>query len=275
MESLKPDDDQLAERGNAGGSGKGGRPGGNGGGSGHPGMRPLWMLLVLVVVCAGTGGWLAWEQAQRIATLESRLATVKSDVRTNQMELGVVDEEREETGQAVSEQLEVLDDEMRKLWVVAHQTNRPRIEELEEQTGTLESRVEELDSGQKSQAGRLDQLAGSIEELPDAQELQASLEEQVQGVRDDLDSRVQSLQQDRRLALEEMRARLDGLESSLAELEETVSGSSEVSDLKDQLSELESVVDSIDSSRAQLTQRFVKLQDRVDRLAESQSGGGS
>lgn len=275
MESLKPDDDQLAERGNAGGSGKGGRPGGAGGGSGHPGMRPLWMLLVLVVVCAGAGGWLAWEQAQRIATLESRLATVKSDVRTNQMELGVVDEEREETGQAVSEQLEVLDDEMRKLWVVAHQTNRPRIEKLEEQTGTLESRVAELVSGQESQSGRLDELAGSIDGLPDAEELQASVEEQVQGVRDDLDSRIQSLQQGRRLALEELRARLDGLEGSVAELEEKVSGSGEVSALKEQLAELESVVDSIDSSRAQLTQRFVRLQERVDRLAESQSSGGS
>ncbi|KAA8985173.1 hypothetical protein [Halospina sp. K52047b] len=275
MESLRPDEDQLAERGNGGASGKGGRSGEAGGGSGPPGMRPLWLLLVLVVVCAGAGGWLAWEQAQRIAALESRLATVKSDVRTNQMELGVVDEEREETGQAISEQLEMLDDEMRKLWVVAHQTNRPRIEKLEEQTDTLESRVEELGAGQQSQAGRLDELAGSIEGMPDAGELRASVEEQVQGVRDDLDNRIQSLQQGRRLALEELRARLDGLESSVAGLEEKVSGSGEVSALKEQLTELESVVDSIDSSRAQLTQRFVRLQERVDRLADRQSAGGS
>ncbi|MEQ6884427.1 hypothetical protein [Salicola sp. Rm-C-2C1-2] len=271
MESLKPDDDQLAERENA--AAQHGRHKGSEDGYRPAGMRPLWMMLLLVVVCAGAGGWLVWEQAQRIASLERTLATVKSDVRTNQMELGVVDEEREETGQAVSEQLEMLDSEMRKLWVVAHQTNQPRIEALEEQMGTLNSSVGELDSGQSRQKDRLDEIAGSVEGLPDADELRAPLEEAIQAVRDDLDSRTRSLEQDRRLALEEMRARLDGLEDGVATLEKDVSGSGEVSELKAQLAELESVVDSIDSSRAQLTQRFVRLQERVDRLANNQKAG--
>lgn len=268
MESLKPDDDQLAERENA--AVQRGRRKGSEDGQGHAGMRPLWMILLLVVVCAGAGGWLVWEQAQRIASLERTLATVKSDVRTNQMELGVVDKEREETGQAVSEQLEMLDSEMRKLWAVAHQTNQPRIETLEEQVGALQSRAGELDSGQQRQTDRLDEIAGSVEGLPDADELRAPLQEAIQALRDDLDSRTRSLEQDRRLALEEMRARLGSLEDSVATLEKDPSGSNEVSELKAQLAELASVVDAIDSSRAQLTQRFVRLQERVDRLASNQ-----
>lgn len=270
MESLKPDEDQLAERENLAGQ-RGSRKGT--GSEGGPGMRPLWVMLVLVLVCIGAGGWLAWKQAQRIAELEGTLATVKSDVRTNQMELGVVDEEQEETGQAVSEKLDMLDSEMRKLWVVAHQTNQPRIEALEEQVGSIESSMSELDSGQQRQAGRLEELSGAIEELPDAEQLSASVDEAVKRVRENLDSRVQSLKQNQRLALEEMRARLDRLESSVAALEEEKPGSGDLSKLKDRVAELASVVDSIDSSRAQLTQRFVHLQERVDRLASSEGAG--
>ncbi|XOZ34792.1 hypothetical protein ACMDCT_06065 [Halomonadaceae bacterium KBTZ08] len=269
MESLKPDEDQLAERENV--AAQRGRRKGSGEGQ-SPGIRPLWAMLVLVLVCIGAGGWLAWKQAERIAELEGTLATVKSDVRTNQMELGVVDEEQEETGQAVSEKLEMLDSEMRKLWVVAHQTNQPRIETLEEKVGSIESRISELDSGQQSQAGRLEELAGTIKGLPDAEQLNASVDEAVTQVREDLDSRVQSLKQSQRLALEEMRARIDGLESSVTALEEEKPGSGDLGKLKDRVAELASVVDSIDSSRAQLTQRFVRLQERVDRLA---SGEGS
>ena len=270
MESLKPDEDQLAERGNT--AGQRGKSRKAGSGQEGAGARVLWLMLVLVVVCVGAGGWLAWQQAQRIASLEQRVKAVRDDVRINQMELGVVDEQRAQSGQAVSEQLKMLDSEMRKLWVIAHQTNQPRIEALEKKVGTLESRVGELGSGQESQGGRLDELSGSVAELPDADELRASVEDQVQSLKADVDSRIQSLEQGRQLALEEVKARLDGLESSLAALEESESGNGEVGALRERMAELESVVDSIDSSRAQLTQRFVRLQQRVDRLA---SGEGS
>ena len=273
MEPLRPDQDELAEREAIAGKRDRSSAGTKASGAG---VRPatLWLLLVLVLVMAGTGGWTFWQQQQRLIELEEEVAEAGTTARQNSLRLGSVNRERSETGQAVSEQLSMLDSEMRKLWVIAHQRNQPAIESLQEEVKSirgsvsgLEETVAGISDTSDSLASRLESLRAEVDGLPDIDERFAEAQSARASLAERLEGRMNTLEQDRRLALEEVTARIDGLSSDVDALAGSGELTQEVGALRERVDELQSVVDSIDSARAQLTQRFVQLKNRVDTLS--------
>ena len=285
-ESLTPDADELEARRGADSSGSG--SGSDGGRNKGVGARQttLWLMLLLVVVVAGAGGWKLWEQQRQLLMVQERLERVQGELQASQMQLASVDHERSETGEAMEEQLAFLDSEMRKLWVIAHERNRPAIEALESERDQAQERFDRLESRQEDFAGNLQQteqqVAALSEEVSDYPDVAALISEQTEareGLEQDLNDRLGQLEQelsdrvdrlerDRRLALEEASARLDALERELDGMEPGSDADDEIAALSDRVAELEEIVESVDRSRGQLTRRFVELSERVDRLSD-------
>ena len=277
MEPLRPDQDELADREAVTSRRAGGGTGKTGGGNS---VRPatLWLLLLLVLVLMATGGWTFWQQQQRLMELEEEVTEAGTTARQNSLRLGSVNRERSETGQAVSEQLSMLDSEMRKLWVIAHQRNQPAIESLQEEVKSFEQSVSGLENKiagitetSESLVSRVDSVQSELDAIPDIDKRLREAEAARASMAERLESRMDKLAQDRRLALEEVMARLDGLSSEVDALSGSGDLEGEIQTIRERVNELESVVDSIDSARAQLTQRFVQLRNRVDSL--STNGG--
>lgn len=273
MEPLRPDQDELAARETMAGK-RDGSGAGKKGAAGGVRQATLWLLLVLVLVMAATGGWTFWQQQQRLIELEKEVTEAETTAQQNSLRLGSVNQERSETGQAVSEQLSTLDSEMRKLWVIAHQRNQPAIETLQEEVKSikgsvsgLEEKVSGMTETTDNLASRIESLQADLDALPDIGEGFEAAEAARASMAERLETRMNRLEQDRRLALEEITARLDGLSSDVKALEGSGDLGGEVEAMRERVDDLESVVDSIDSARSQLTQRFVQLKNRVDSLS--------
>ncbi|MDX1587489.1 MAG: hypothetical protein R3296_01015 [Oleiphilaceae bacterium] len=303
MESLTPDRDELADRqvgqesppGIKAGQ-KAGGPGGNGGSgdgdrSGGENRRIQVWLLLLVLVVAGCGGWTLWEQQQKLAELSQDLQQAQSWIRESRLrnarlegDLAEADQQLSETGSQVQKQLAYLDSEMRKLWVVAHQTNRPAIAEQKkalaslrdtlkdtsEQAAAAQSRADEAMAASETREGAISQLRSELSKSTQRQQSLASqleaLKKQHGEDRDALQKAVDRASRSQKLAMDEIRSRLDRVESHL----ESAGGNGEqekIAALSQRLDELEPVVASVDSARSQLTRRFTALSERVDRLA--------
>ncbi|TDT43160.1 hypothetical protein DES49_0972 [Halospina denitrificans] len=274
MEPLRPDEDELTEHEAI--TGTRDRPNTAEKKETAGGVRQttLWLFLVLALVMAGTAGWTFWQQQQKLIELERELAEAGTTARENRLRLGSVNRERSETGEAISEQLSTLDSEMRKLWVIAHQRNQPAIEGLQEEVKSIKGSVsglEETVTGMTETsdnlASRIESLRSDLDALPDIDERFAEAESARDALADNLETQMNKLEQDRGLALEEITARIDGLRGDVDSLADAGDLKGEIESIREQVSELQSVVDSIDSARSQLTQRFVQLKNRVDSLS--------
>lgn len=313
MESLTPDQDELAER-QAGQDGqpdkkarnskslvkgdKEGKDGNGGGGSGGNGSKPpsaggnrrlVGLLLLLIVTVAATGGWSLWEHQQQLREMNVDLQQAQNWISESRLQsarlegdLAQADQQLSETGSAVQEQLMFLDTEMRKLWAVAHQTNRPAIAEnkkvletlradLGTTTGTAGEAREQASQALAASEARESELKALQQELASVKEGRDNMASQLEALREQMAKERQALEQtitrasrDRELALEEVTARLDRLERDL----DSGASEAELAALAQRLDKLEPIVDSVDSARGQLTRRFTDLGERVDRLAQ-------
>lgn len=209
-------------------------------------------------------------------------------------ELSETGESLQETGQSMEEQLasqgerlDTVDSEIAKLWGVANDRNRKRLDDHESQ---LESLRADLDEGKSAR----DTLTASVEKLETEvasrmEEVESDLEKQITAVREtgqENASRLTSLDEslagvdqlvERQLVRfeREQKLTIDGLESRIAALEEAtdnLSSSGQLNAVRSELAELEGTVASIDSSRAQLTSRLVRLSEEVNDLRSRISG---
>lgn len=321
MEPIRPDDDELradprsgsapitpeatgrpaGKKSEAGGRGAARTPKtakSAGGGSGRGGSWGVWVALVLVALVAA-GGW--FSQSRQIEALESQLEEADYWARQSKLALARFEGDLSETGEnleergqsleqkltAQGERLDTADSEIRKLWVIANERNKKR---LDDQQARLESLAVEL----QQQAEAREQLASSVESL------ESSLSGELADLRTDVDQRLVALtesteQADQRLtelnsALEgvdqlvdrriqrferEQKLGIDGLESRIGALERSMEGladGSAVSSVRAELRTLQQTVDSIDASRAQLTSRLVRLSEQVDSLRSQAAG---
>ncbi|GAA0841291.1 hypothetical protein GCM10009113_07510 [Marinobacter szutsaonensis] len=321
MDSIRPDDDELradapigsserkrpapkkataapaARSGGSGGAGK--PPTGNGnGGNGKGGLAAVWLLLIAVAVAA-VAGW--YSQNQRIQALESQLEEADYWARQSKLalarfegELSETGENLQERGQSLEEQiasnksgLEEASSEIRKLWVVANERNKARLDEHEEQLATLKSALEEEKKAVASLGTTLEEARASLsseiaaleeqtqtsivalkENTAQASDQITKLSQQMADVDQVIESRIRRFEQEQKLGISGMESRITALEKKT----DGVAGSSEVRSLRNQLASLKQTVDSIDASRAQLTSRLVRLSDEVDRLEARVSG---
>lgn len=317
MEPIRPDDDELrAERPvnaperkaqaqnkpRSSGEGSGGkakppksakRDGENGeegvGKGSGAGLLALWVLVVVVAIGSVTG-W--YSQSQRIEALEGQLEEADYWARQSKLALARFEGDLTETGESLQERgesmaeqiesqkarLDEADSEIRKLWVVANERNKKRLNDQQEQiaaaeAGLAENRKVLADVSATVEKVRVSlgedlaalskQTQTSVSALEDTSRQSAeqltTLGKQLAEVDQVVERRVRRFEQEQKLGI-------SGIEGRLSALEAKVSDNSGDNQLKNELATLERNVQAIDSSRAQLTSRLVRLSEEVNQL---------
>ena len=319
MEPIRPDDDELrAERpiGSAGpkkaaekksrpSSGGKGEPsapakppkGGKGGG-GHGSSAMLWVLLIVLAV-AGGAGW--YSQEQRVQALEGQLEEADYWARQSKLALARFEGELSETGENLQERgatleeqiaahtkrLDTADSEIRKLWAIANERNKKRLDEQQERIaalesglaegkqaiGALEASVEKARSSLSADIVALkQQTETSITALQEASrqatDQLTKLSQQLADVDQVIESRIRRFEQEQKLGISGMEGRISALERETDEL----AGDGRVQALRNDVASLKRTVESIDASRSQLTSRLVRLSEEVNQLRSQVSG---
>ena len=325
MEPIRPDDDELrAERpiGSAeskkaaerksrpasGGKGesststkppKGGKGGnGSGGGNGRGSSAMLWVLLIVLAVAAGVG-W--YSQEQRVQALEGQLEEADYWARQSKLALARFEGELSETGENLQERgatleeqiaahtkrLDTADSEIRKLWAIANERNKKRLDEQQERIaalesglaegkqaiGSLETSVEKVRSSLSADIAALkQQTETSISALQDANrqatDQLTKLSQQLADVDQVIESRIRRFEQEQKLGISGMEGRISALERETDELADD----GRVQALRNEVASLKRTVESIDASRSQLTSRLVRLSEEVNQLRSQISG---
>ncbi|XKH00416.1 hypothetical protein LG325_09925 [Marinobacter nauticus] len=314
MEPIRPDDDELRTRAPVGGADKkesdtvkkkgpkggSGRDSGSsdvvasdaGGGSGSHTPVGLWLLLLVVALGAGAGWYL---QHERINELQAQLEETDQWARQSKLALARFEGDLSETGESLQERgasledqiaanagrLDTADSEIRKLWAIANERNKQRLDDHQQRLTELSGKLTEnskavadvktaLEQTRSSLAGDLEQLrqrlSGAVAELEQADQGMATelaaLQEQMAGVGEQVDSRLQRFAREQQLTI-------DGLDSRIASLEKQVdalAGDQRVQVLRNELNQLKETVRAIDASRSQLTSRLVRLSEEVNQL---------
>ena len=325
MEPIRPDDDELraerpigsaetkkpAERKSRPASGGKGEPstptkppkggkGGNGGsgGNGRGSSPMLWVLLIVLAVAAGAG-W--YSQEQRVQALEGQLEEADYWARQSKLALARFEGELSETGENLQERgasledqlaankkrLDAADSEIRKLWAIANERNKKRLDEQQERIaalesglaegkksiGALETSVETVRSSLSADIAALkQQTETSITALQDANrqatEQLTKLSQQLADVDQVIESRIRRFEQEQKLGISGMEGRISALERETDEL----AGDGRVQALRNDVASLKRTVESIDASRSQLTSRLVRLSEEVNQLRSQVSG---
>ena len=322
MEPIRPDDDELRaerpigiagpkkaaekkSRPSSGGKGepsapakppKGGK-GGNGGG-GHGSSAMLWVLLIVLAV-AGGAGW--YSQEQRVQALEGQLEEADYWARQSKLALARLGGELSETGENLQERgatleeqiaahtkrLDTADSEIRKLWAIANERNKKRLDEQQERIaalesglaegkqaiGALEASVEKARSSLSADIVALkQQTETSITALQEASrqatDQLTKLSQQLADVDQVIESRIRRFEQEQKLGISGMEGRISALERETDEL----AGDGRVQALRNEVASLKRTVESIDASRSQLTSRLVRLSEEVNQLRSQVSG---
>ncbi|NMT64751.1 hypothetical protein [Marinobacter orientalis] len=292
---------EAAGRG-AGGDGGTRKPAGKpgkGSGGGGSGRGVMLAIGLLIVAGAAGAGW--YQQEQRIQMLEGQLEEADYWARQSKLALARFEGDLSETGENLQEKgesiedrlavqeerLDTADSEIRKLWGVANDRNRKRLDDHE---ASLESLRADVDSGKRER----EQLMASVEELEASvtsrlDEVETDLERQITAVREtgqenasrltELDESLSGVDKmvERQLVRfeREQQLAIDGLESRIAALEEAtdnLSSSRQLDAVREDLAGLRETVSAIDSSRAQLTSRLVRLSQEVNELRSRVSG---
>ena len=314
MEPIRPDDDELrAERpiGSAepkkaaerksrpasGGKGepstpakppKGGKGGnGSGGSNGRGSSAMLWVLLIVLAVAAGAG-W--YSQEQRVQALEGQLEEADYWARQSKLALARFEGELSETGENLQERgatleeqiaahtkrLDTADSEIRKLWAIANERNKKRLDEQQERIAALESGLAEgkqaIGSLETSVEKVRSSLSADIAALQDANrqatDQLTKLSQQLADVDQVIESRIRRFEQEQKLGISGMEGRISALERETDELADD----GRVQALRNEVASLKRTVESIDASRSQLTSRLVRLSEEVNQLRSQISG---
>lgn len=273
---------------------KGGKSNSGGGGGGSS-LAVLW-LLVLVVAVASVAGW--YFQNQQIQMLEGQLEEADYGARQSRLALARFEGDLSETGESLQEsraslaeqveaqkkQLDTADSEIRKLWAIANERNKKRLNDQQERIAAAEAELAEgkkalADVGSTAEktkaslgadiAALTKQTETSVAALEDsnrqAAEKLTKLNKQLADVDQVVERRVRRFEQEQKLGI-------SGIEGRLSALEKKLSNSGGDKELKNELASLKRNVQAIDSSRAQLTSRLVRLSEEVNQLRSQVSG---
>lgn len=276
-------------------AGKAGKSSG-GGGSGRGVMLGVGLL---IVAGAAGAGW--YQQEQRIQMLEGQLEEADYWARQSKLALARFEGELSETGESLQEKgqsiedrlatqgerLDTADSEIRKLWGVANDRNRKRLDDHESRLESLRSDVDDGKDGRESLAASVEDLESGMTSRLD--KIETDLEKQITALREtgqenasrltELDESLSGVDEmvERQLQRfeREQKLTIDGLESRIASLEkatEDLSSSGQLDAVRGDLAELEKTVSAIDSSRSQLTSRLVRLSEELNDLRSQVSG---
>ncbi|HTN33311.1 MAG TPA: hypothetical protein VL091_04850 [Marinobacter sp.] len=302
MEPIRPDDDELRAEAPLIGAEKkkpvskqtevpkAGRPASpkrskpvQGNGPGRNSSVLLWVLLI-GLACLAAVGW--YSQGQRIQALEGHLEEADYWARQSKLALARFEGELSETGENLQKRgasladqaaankklLDEANSEIRKLWVVANERNKGRLDQHQERLAKVEKGLAEDGQAlatlgttvEKGQSSLKADLAALQEANGQAVSQITALNQKVENADKAVENRIRRFEQEQKLGI-------SGMESRIAALEKTAGDSAGVKALRAELNSLKNTVESIDSSRAQLTSRLVRLSEEVNTLRARQS----
>ncbi|MFC4260298.1 hypothetical protein ACFOZ5_14865 [Marinobacter lacisalsi] len=279
----------------SGGKSAGGSGSGSGEGRGGSSGALVWSLLIVLVFVISGAGWFGWQMHQQMQTMEAQVEEADYWARQSKLalarfegDLSETGENLEETGSSMDQRLGSLDarlkeanDEIRKLWVLSNEKNRPKIASLAEQQESLSGQLESLSANLETTGQSVTDLQASTESLSSTLEqtrqtqqenggrLQAlsgeleSVNERLAGIDDQVARQLQRFRQEQALAMDGLESRLQALESGGNRVQEL---SRQLAATRSRLAEAEQTLEAVDTSRAQLTSRLVRLQEQVDQL---------
>lgn len=317
MEPIRPDDDELRAEPPIGGAeprkpdGQKGKSASNrqkppkppkpektSGGGGPGGGLLMWLLLVVVAAGAGAGWYF---QNERIEALEGQLEEADYWARQSKLALARFEGELSETGESLQERgasleekiaanderLDSADSEIRKLWVIANERNKKRLDEHQQRLADVDDQLAQANKAasdltaslEQARAGlsadvaqvrqRLDDSVASLERAnQEATQQLTRLSQQIGDVDQVVESRIRRFEQEQKLGISGMEGQIAALEQKV----DSMAGDGEVRALRNQLSELKKTVDAVDASRSQLTSRLVRLSEEVNQLRSQVSG---
>ncbi|WP_273426680.1 hypothetical protein [Marinobacter sp.] len=312
MEPIRPDDDELRAGTPYGGAdsrdpeatnaqssrGKKRKAPAGGSGSGRGNVFLLWLLIIGLAGLA-VAGW--YTQNQRIVALESQVEEADYWARQSKLALARFEGELSETGENLQERgaslaeqiaandkaLESANSEIRKLWVVANERNKGRLNEHQSRLADLESAQAEdvealaavkvsVDKARSSLAADIaaveEQMKTSIVALQDANrqatEQLTTLSQQMADVDQVVENRIRRFEQEQKLGIRGMEGRIAALEKESGRL----AGAGSVQTLKNEVASLKRTIAAVDASRSQLTSRLIRLSEEVNELRSRMSG---
>lgn len=262
------------------------------GGNGSGGSAVVWLLFLVVAAGAGAGWYL---QEQRIQALEGQLEETDYGARQSKLALARFEGELSETGESLQERgasleeriadnnnrLDAADSEIRKLWVIANERNKKRLDEHQQRLSSLDGElsearksvsdlnttVEQARSSLAADVAQLkQQLEGSVAALEQANQQASgqltSLSQQLGDVDQVVESRIRRFEREQQLTISGLESQISALQRDLG----SMAGGGDVQALRNQLSDLKKTVDVVDSSRSQLTSRLIRLSEEVNQL---------
>ncbi|WP_210396596.1 hypothetical protein [Motiliproteus sediminis] len=243
--------------------------------SGH-GHGFIYLMLLLVIVAATGFGF--WSQ-QRATLLQSQLLGMQqqqqiADGKIAALEalISTTDENASKSGAALQAQVKKIlqqqegriahvDSEIAKLWTVAHQRNRPKIEELEKSVAGIDKQLASVDkrvgavATQVEQSGKV--LASTGKQLNELTVAQAQQQDARRQQSEQLRLRDQANQE-----LDELQdAQLKQLSEQLAALKKNPQLPAKAAA---QLEEQGRSIESINAFRKQINQEVLRLRERIN-----------
>jgi hypothetical protein len=131
------------------------------------------LALILALAAGGFGGYLYWQmQLGQQRFEETRLALAAAEARIVELEKKLTLTGDESTQSLAALQANIKDNtsEIKKLWVVAYDRNRPAIAKLEQTVAKLQASVAGMDSKIQSGVGEVVGEVKVLSELMDAQQ---------------------------------------------------------------------------------------------------------
>lgn len=243
-----------------------------------------WLGIFLALIALGVLAWQHWQGQATTLQLVQQLAQQQAAMqqltqRTQELEsvLSATGADLSAAGKKLNDKLEWADSEIRKLWVVAHQRNRPAIEALESKAKQLEQGLSKAD----------EQNLGLVKDLN-------TYKATLKASSDELNVQIKALTQrltevsltastlDERLRDQDLRTSVASLEKRVAELIASTSAASSASTIASttqaqpdaaqvkqlealtaQVAEQQEILTSLEASRGQLVGRVTRLMDDV------------
>ncbi len=286
--------------------------------SGH-GMVYVMMMLLLIAV-AGFGIW-SYQQALQLDRKLSSALTLSAQLQNRVLDLehliSTTDENASKSGAALAGQVKQLvqqdgsrkkevDSEIAKLWTVAYQRNKPKLEQLDRSLESLaESLSTRLNEQERQLSEQLQRLSEQGQQLQSIAGNQEAVDNQLKAVNQQhessvarqgealgaVDTRLQALQEQlaqvkdgvakQQTGLAEQKAGLsaqnklaseglDALKQSLTKLQQELASLSRRPQLPDQLagqvSEHQKEIESINAFRLEVNQRVYRLGERLNKV---------
>lgn len=271
-----------------------------------------WLGLLISLAALGAAAWLFIQAEQQMSSAEDLEAKLVGRLEEIELALFAADKSFNQTGtslnsqvqqlisaqqtaknaqQAAEDKLKWADSEIRKLWVIAHQTNKPAIEKLnkalDKTAADLEAQLKQqqtqlngvetkLNSSEKAITSQLANLEKSInsssQKLKTLESKAAELTKQLQTLETSTKRQLGELSLTHSSLREDLgqpsqvQQELNSLTQRLTALEISTADKPPLTDLYAQLQKQQETLRSLEASRRQLMQRLTQLDAELQSL---------